>query len=177
MSFAYVVKDQQGVHFVTFTVHQWVDVFTRQTYVDELISNLQYCQKEKGLEIFAWVIMSNHCHLILRATGNNRLSDIIRDLKKYTSKSIYRAIKENMQESRKNWLLKVLSHEGKVWFWEEGYPGEEIVSMEFFESKVNYIHLNPVRAGIVEKEEEYLNSSAGELYGIREGKLMLSRFA
>jgi hypothetical protein len=54
---------------------------------------------------------------------------------------------------------------------EEGYHGEEIISGEFFESKLNYIHLNPVRAGIVEKEEEYLNSSAGELYGIRQGKL------
>ena len=176
MAFAYVVKNQEGVHFVTFTVHQWVDVFTRQAYMNELINSLRYCQQEKGLEIFAWVIMSNHCHFILRAAGNNKLSDIIRDFKKHTSKSIYNAIKENIQESRKNWLLKVLSHDGKIWFWEEGYHGEEIISMEFFESKLNYIHLNPVRAGIVEKEEEYLNSSAGDLYGIREGKLLLSRF-
>ena len=48
MAFAYVVKNQGGVHFVTFTVHQWVDVFTRQTYVDELIDSLRYCQKEKA---------------------------------------------------------------------------------------------------------------------------------
>ena len=176
MAFAYVVKNQEGTYFVTFTVHQWVDVFTRQTYVDELIESLQYCQREKGLEIFAWVIMSNHCHLIVRAPGNRRLSDIIRDFKKYTSKRIYKAIKESMQESRRAWLLKVLSYEGKIWFWEEGYHGEEIYSMEFFETKLNYIHLNPVRAGIVEKEEDYLNSSAGELYGIRKGKLRLTRF-
>ncbi len=138
--------------------------------MDELIKNIQYCQKEKGLEIFAWIIMSNHWHLILRAAGNNKLSDIIRDFKKHTSKSIYRAI--NVQESRKSWLLKVLSYEGKIWFCAEGYHGEEIIS----DSKLNYIHLNPVRAGIVEKEEDYLNSSAGELYGLRQGKLILSRF-
>ena len=72
--------------------------------------------------------------------------------------------------------MKVLSHEGRIWFWEEGYNGEEIITTEFFESKFNYIHLNPVRAGIVEKEEEYLNSSAGGLYGLREGKLILTRF-
>ena len=176
MAFAYVVKNQEAVHFVTFTVHQWVDVFTRQTYIDELINSLRYCQKEKGLEIFAWVIMSNHCHLIVRAAGDNKLSDIIRDFKKYTSKRIYKAIEENVQESRKSWLLKVLSHEGRIWFWEEGYHGEEIITTEFFESKFNYIHLNPVRAGIVEKEEEYLNSSAGGLFGLRESKLVLSRF-
>ena len=97
MAFAYVVKNQEAVHFVTFTVHQWVDVFTRQTYIDELINSLRYCQKVKGLEIFAWVVMSNHCHLIVRAAGDNKLSDIIRDFKKYypreftkLSKKMYR---------------------------------------------------------------------------------------
>jgi putative transposase len=176
MGFAYVVKNQHEVHFVTFTVHQWADVFTRQSYVDILLDSLRYCQKQKGLEIFAWVIMSNHVHLILRATGTNSLSDIIRDFKKHTAKSIYKAIRENALESRKGWLLKVLSLDDRIWFWEEGYHGEEITGIDFYESKLHYIHLNPVRAGIVEKEEEYLNSSAGEIYGIRQGELELSRF-
>lgn len=175
MAFAYQVKDQGAVHFVTFTVHQWADVFTRPIYVDALLESLRYCQKEKGLEIYAWVIMTNHCHFILRAKNEN-LSDVIRDFKKFTSKSIYNAIENNPQESRKNWLLKVLSYEDKIWFWEEGYHGEEIYTQAFFDSKVDYIHQNPVRAGIVEKEEEYLNSSAGDIYGIREGKLLLSEF-
>ena len=143
MAFAYVVKNQEALHFVTFTVHQWADVFTRQTYVDVIIESLRYCQKEKGLEVFAWVIMSNHIHLILRASGKNSLSDIIRDFKKHTSKAIFRAINNNVQESRKTWLLKVLSHEQKIWFWEEGYHAEEIITKEFFESKLNYIHMKP----------------------------------
>ncbi|MFN0290883.1 REP-associated tyrosine transposase [Pedobacter helvus] len=175
MAFAYQVKDQGAVHFVTFTVHQWADVFTSPIYVDALLESLRYCQKEKGLEIYAWVIMTNHCHFILRAKNEN-LSDVIRDFKKFTSKSIYNAIENNPQESRKNWLLKVLSYEDKIWFWEEGYHGEEIYTQAFFDSKVDYIHQNPVRAGIVEKEEEYLNSSAGDIYGIRGGKLLLSEF-
>jgi REP element-mobilizing transposase RayT len=120
MSFAYTIKDQGAVHYVTFTVHQWVDVFTRPAYVDILINSLKHCQTAKGLEIFAWVVMSNHCHLILRAKKSD-LSDIIRDFKKYTSKAIYQAILENPQESRKSWLLKVLSYGDKIWFWEEGY--------------------------------------------------------
>ncbi|MDF3078491.1 MAG: transposase [Sphingobacteriaceae bacterium] len=119
MAFAYVVKDQQGVYFVTFTVHQWADVFTRQIYADEFTNSLRYCQEQKGLEIFGWVIMSNHCHLILRAAGRYSLSEIMRDLKKHTSKKIYRAIQENAQESRKTWLLKVLNFDGKIWFWKK----------------------------------------------------------
>ncbi len=175
MAFAYTVKDQGGVYFVTFTVHQWVDVFTRPIYVDGLMESLIYCQKHKGLEVFAWVVMSNHLHLIVRAK-NGDLSDIIRDFKKFTAKSIYKAIEDNPKESRKDWLLKVLSHEGRIWFWQEGYHGEEIFSMDFYHTKVNYIHMNPVRAGIVEKEEEYTNSSAGEFYGIRKSRLALSKY-
>lgn len=145
MGFAYQVKDQGAVHFVTFTVHQWADVFTRPIYVDALLESLRYCQKEKGLEIFAWVVMTNHCHFIIRARNEN-LSDIIRDFKKFTAKNIYKAIETNPQESRKNWLLQILSYEDKIWFWEEGYHGEEVYSQEFFDSKVSYIHQNPVRA-------------------------------
>lgn len=173
MSYGYVIKDQGAIHFVTFTVHQWCDVFTRQEYCHILLDSLRYCQEKKGLEIFAWVVMSNHCHFILRAKNEN-LSDIIRDFKKFTSKSIYKAIESNTLESRRKWLLHVLKFEDSIWFWEEGYHGEEIFSTEFFEIKVNYIHMNPVKAGIVEKEEEYLLSSAGDFYGIRKGFLELS---
>ena len=160
---------------MTFTVHQWADVFTRDIYIDELLNSLRYCQSQKGLEVFAWVIMTNHMHMIIRAKDEN-LSDVIRDFKKFTSKAIYKAIIENEKESRKEWLLKVLNYNGKIWFWEEGYYGEEIFSSEFYDSKVSYLHLNPVRAGIVEKEEDYLNSSAGEFFGLRKSKLELSKF-
>ena len=175
MGFAYNIKDQGAVHYVIFTVHQWADVFTRDMYVDELLNSLRYCQSQKGLEVFAWVIMTNHMHMIIRAKDEN-LSDVIRDFKKFTSKAIYKAIIENEKESRKEWLLKVLNYNGKIWFWEEGYHGEEIFSSEFYDSKVSYLHLNPVRAGIVEKEEDYLNSSAGEFFGLRKSKLELSKF-
>ena len=175
MGFAYNIKDQGAVHYVTFTVHQWADVFTRDIYIDELLNSLRYCQSQKGLEVFAWVIMTNHMHMIIRAKDEN-LSDVIRDFKKFTSKAIYKAIIENEKESRKEWLLKVLNYNGKIWFWEEGYHGEEIFSGEFYDSKVKYLQLNPVRAGIVEKEEDYLNSSAGEFFGLRKSKLELSKF-
>lgn len=119
--------------------------------------------------------MTNHIHLIARAKNEN-LSDIIRDFKKFTAKKIFRAIQNNQIEIRKSWLLLALSNQGKIWFWEEGYHGEEIFTFEFFNVKARYIHLNPVRAGVVEKEEEYLNSSAGDFYGIRKGPIQLTDF-
>jgi len=53
MAFAYRVHDQEGMYFVTFTVHQWVDVFTRKDYVEILLENLRYCQQDKGLKIYS----------------------------------------------------------------------------------------------------------------------------
>ena len=153
--------------YVTFTVHQWADVFTRSIYTDIVIDSLRYCQKEKGLKIYAWVIMSNHIHTIIRSETNN-LSDIIRDFKKYTSSKIVRAIESNTKESRRNWLLK---KEDKIWFWEEGYHGIEITSPDFFETKLNYIHLNPVRAKIVERAEDYYSSSCADYVGTKKGIL------
>lgn len=119
--------------------------------------------------------MSNHCHLIVRAKNEN-LSDVIRDFKKFISKKIYKSIEDNKQESRKNWLPKVLMYDNRIWFWKEGYHGEEIWSQNFFDVKLNYIHQNPVRAGFVEKEEEYLWSSAGDLYGVRKGPIDISDY-
>ncbi len=175
MAHAYHVYDQEGVYFVTFTVHQWVDVFSRSTYVGILLDNLRYSQAKKGLKIYAWVVMTNHCHLIVSAEGF-KLSDVIRDFKKHTAKKIVEAIEANPTESRKRWLLWLLKKEDHIWFWEEGYHGEEIVSKSFFDSKTNYIHLNPVRASIVHKEEEYLWSSCCDFYGTSKGLLELEPF-
>jgi putative transposase len=172
MADAYSIKDQFAMHYVTFTVHQWVDVFTRKSYVDILLDSLKHCQQHKGLKIYAWVVMSNHCHLILRTEGF-KLSDVIRDFKKHTAKKIIEAIEQNERESRKNWLIWLLKKDGHIWFWEEGYHGLEIISKGFFDSKARYIHLNPVRAGLVEKEEEYNYSSCCDFYGTRRGLLEL----
>ena len=95
------------MYFVTFTVHQWVHVFSRKQYIEILIDSLKFCQSKKGLKIYAWVVMSNHVHLILRS-DDNKLSDIIRDFKKYTSTKIVKAIQENKKESRRSWLLWLL---------------------------------------------------------------------
>lgn len=69
------------------------------------------------------------------------------------------------------WLLK---NDNKISFWQEGYRAEEIFAADFFDTKLKYIHLNPVRAGIVLKEEEYLYISWGDYYGSSKGLLELA---
>ena len=174
MAHTYRIYDQHGQYFITCTVHQWVDVFTRKDYVEILLNSIRYCQKNKGLMVYAWVVMTNHIHMII-SSDKEKLSDIIRDFKKYTATKIVESIRVNERESRKNLLLWLLRKDDKVVFWQDGYHGEEIVTPQFYESKLNYIHLNPVRAGIVEKEEEYVYSSCADHYGTRKGLLELTK--
>src|SRR6476660_9088790 len=93
----YKIIDQGGMYFVSFGVTEWVDVFTRKDYRDIVIESLQLCQKEKGLVIYGWCIMSNHAHLIISAKENN-VSDVLGGFKKFTSKKIIKAIIEHQGE-------------------------------------------------------------------------------
>jgi len=100
MSRKYKFRNPEAVYFVTFTTVNWIDVFTRPIYKEIIVDSINYCIKNKGLVVYAWVIMSNHVHLVIE-TRNAALEDIMRDLKKHTSKTIIKAIEENPQESRK----------------------------------------------------------------------------
>ena len=85
MPTGYQIKEQDKLYFITLQVVEWIDIFSRQKYRDIIIDNLSYCQKNKGLEIYAWVIMSNHIHLLVKSEKED-LSNILRDFKSYTSK-------------------------------------------------------------------------------------------
>ncbi len=155
-----------NAYFLTLTVVNWIDVFTRQNHRDAIIESLKYCQKEKGLIVFAYCIMTNHIHIIVNANAPNLLKDTIRDFKKFTSKKIIEQIQIE-PESRREWLLKLFEAEAEpskkhknYKFWQEGNHAIELFSEKFVWDKINYTHNNPVEAGFVKKAEEWLYSSA-----------------
>jgi REP element-mobilizing transposase RayT len=176
MSTGYQITAQDELHFVTFQIVKWIDIFTRQVYRDIVIDNLRFCQQHKGLEIFAFVIMSNHVHLLVRSE-REALSDTIRDLKSYTAKKMLEAITAEA-ESRREWMLDLFEFSARqhkrnetYQVWTHENHAEVAYGNRFIDSKINYIHENPVRAGIVEKAEDYLYSSArnyAELDGVLE---------
>ena len=174
----YKIRNKELEHFITFAVVEWVDVFTRKDYRDILLDSIRFCQNEKGLILNAWCVMSNHVHLIASARDNN-LSDILRDFKKFTSKQIITAIENNKQESRKDWMLRIFREHGEknsrntnYQFWRQDNQPKELYSSAFIVQKINYIHNNPVEAGIVERPEHYLYSSARDYhFGERVGLL------
>ncbi len=161
----YQINDQTKAHFITATVVDWVDVFSRKNYKDIVIESLDFCIKNKGMILYGYVIMTNHIHMVVQSeTG--KLSDLLRDFKKFTARKILDTI-ENEPESRKDWMLKRFefacrshSRNEKYQFWQYGNHPEEVYTEKFLWQKLDYIHLNPVRAGIVEKASHYLYSSA-----------------
>ncbi|MEM8523067.1 MAG: transposase [Bacteroidota bacterium] len=164
------ITNQNNLHFLTLTTVGWIDVFTRSEYRDIVIDSFCFCQHKKGLKLFAYVIMSNHIHLIARAEEQYRLSDIIRDFKKFTAITIIRKIEEE-KESRKDWLLMVMKYHANYnknnrtyQFWQQRNHPIELYSPDFIQQKLDYIHLNPVRAKWVLKKEDYLYSSASNYF-------------
>ena len=109
--------------------------------------------------------MTNHLHLIVRAKEGYLLPDILRDFKKFTSKSLLRAISENPQESRKEWLLRGFTTKSGYQFWQVGSHPIELWSNGVIDEKLNYIHQNPVSSGFVFRAEDYLYSSAIDYAG------------
>jgi REP element-mobilizing transposase RayT len=171
MSRNYKIHNQERLYFVTFSVIRWIDVFTRREYKDILVESFKYCIANKGLELYAWVIMSNHVHLII-GTKDKPMQDILRDIKRYTSKALTKAIGENGQESRREWMLWFFEREGKAnpnnekyQFWQQGNHPIELWSNDGIDQKLDYIHNNPVEAGWVEEPEHYLYSSARDYAG------------
>jgi REP element-mobilizing transposase RayT len=166
----YLISDQNATYFLTCTVIHWIDVFTRQVYRNIVVDALNYCIAHKGWEVNAWVVMRNHLHLVASAQEGSRMSDVLRDFKKHTSKRIVEAIQE-YPESRKEWLLDKFSFEARrtgraenYKLWRDDNHAIDLTHLSAME-KVDYIHDNPVRAGWVELPTHYLYSSATDYAG------------
>ena len=167
----YIFHGHNQLYFVSFATVNWVDVFVRRIYCDIMVDSLRFCIENKGLELYAWCIMSSHVHLII-STEEGNLSDIIRDMKRHTAKQILKAIEENVQESRREWMLWMFKRAGEKnsnvtngQFWQQHNKPIELWSNEVIDQKVDYIHNNPVEAGFVTEDYHWKYSSAIDFSG------------
>lgn len=154
------------IYFLTISVIDWINLFDREIYKEIIIENLQYCQNHKQLEIYAYVIMSNHLHLVCRRE-NQDLTELIGRFKSYTSKAFIKEISENPKESRREWLLQLFADNAKknkqyntYHIWQYTNHPILLYSNEVINQKIDYIHSNPVNAGYVYEPSDYKYSSA-----------------
>jgi len=168
MSRKYKFHDQANLYFISFATVNWIDLFTRPLYKDIFAESLKFCIKIKGLEVYAWCIMTNHVHLIIGSDGQ-KLEDLVRDLKRHTSKEVLKAIGNNIQESRREWMFERAGRENsnnkKYQFWQQHNQPIELTDNKFLDQKLDYIHNNPVATGFVTEPEHYPYSSAVDYAG------------
>jgi len=177
----YKILDQEGIHFLTFTIVEWIDLFTRQVYADLFLDSLRFYQQQKGLQVYAYVIMSSHVHLIVQAPENGDLVKIIQNLKSYTARQFLAHLQDYEQsESRRDWLLDHFAFNARRnrtnsphQVWQKGYHPFLLYSPQMIRQKLNYIHQNPVVAGMVKIPEHYRYSSASN-YENQEGTLAVT---
>ncbi len=172
MSRNYKFHNPDGAYFISFAVVDWLDVFTRNEYKNIVLDSLSYCQKNKGMEIYAWCIMTNHVHLIFRSIAGQKPELLIGDFKRHTSKAIVKAISSNSRESRREFLLdhfkKAAEKSSNVTgyqFWRHDNNPIELWSSKVTNEKINYIHNNPAEEGLVYNPEDYVYSSARDYSG------------
>lgn len=171
MSRKYKFHNNEGLYFVSFATVYWIDVFVREEYFTTIIESLDYCRKNKGMEIYCWCIMPSHIHLIFGAKENNP-DFILGRFKEFTSKQLQSKIIENQQESRKEWMLWMFERAGlkssnvkNRQFWQHHNQPIELWSPEVTEQKIDYIHQNPVVSGFVIEPWHWKYSSAIDYSG------------
>jgi putative transposase len=173
---SYRIKDENGLYFLTCATVEWIDVFTKPRYKNIFTDSVNYCIENKGLTVFGWVLMTNHFHMIAKAQEGYKLSGILRDMKKHITKQILSMLKEE-SDSRKEWILKEMraagernSKEQKYQLWRNDNHPIQLLKSKTIEQKLNYIHANPVKEGIVSKPEDYIYCSAQDYIGL-EGRI------
>ena len=172
MSRSYKFNNPEAAYFVSFAVVEWIDVFTRNEYKHILLDSLSFSQQNKGMEIFAWCIMTNHIHLVFRSVGEHKPENLLGDFKRFTSRKIIQAIIDNPRESRKEWLLENFkkaaestTNVNNYQLWRHDNKPIELWSNSVIAEKINYIHNNPVEEGLVFRAEDYVYSSARDYSG------------
>lgn len=155
-------------YFLTLTTVGWIDIFTRSRYCDMIIKNLRYCIENKGLLVYAYVIMPSHLHLVARHDGA-KLNQVIRDFKSFTAKEILQSVESETGESRREWLIHMFQYfaryqkqNAKYMFWQKTNHPIELSYPAIIDEKIEYVHNNPVEAGYVSDPSFWVYSSAGD---------------
>ncbi len=158
----YTIGHGDGIYFCTDTIISFAYIFVEIEFFEIIIDSLKYCQKEKGLQLVAYVIMPNHIHTILGANNDN-ISDILRDYKQYTSRKITETLRQRGKARMLSLFKSASKRAGKgnqYKVWQSGSHPQLMDYDEKLFQKIEYIHNNPVRKGFVEDPENWAYSSA-----------------
>jgi REP element-mobilizing transposase RayT len=160
-----VFTEKHYAYFVTWTVIDWLPLFAEPVYRQIILDSLNYLRTHKHTQLNAFVIMSSHVHTVLWPDDGIKLPDVTRDFKRFTSRKISREAKRRgSNQFIKAFASARLANRAQAvsqyQVWQEGSHPEAIFAEKFAQQKIDYIHLNPVRAGMVKTADQWPFSSA-----------------
>lgn len=148
--------------FYTATIVEWKTLLTDDKHKDIIIKSLEFLVKEKRIILNAFVIMSNHIHLIWQPMFGFTLSDIQTSFMKYTAQQLKRSLSNSNPAMIEE--FKVNKYDRAYQIWKREPLSVELRTHEVFIQKLEYIHYNPVKAGLCIHPEDYYYSSARFYY-------------
>ena len=157
-----ITKGDNHACLCTMRFTYWLPLFNAGEHIPCIVlESLDFCRRQKGLILHAYLLMIDHMHLIAR---HDDLSGALRDFKSWTSRRISEALEK---DGHQRWLglmetraaTTAAGHDRKVW--EDGFHPRQIGSDAIFLQKLDYVHNNPVRKGFVARAEDWRWSSAG----------------
>jgi putative transposase len=144
------------------------------------VDSLKHCQVNQGLQIQAWVIMTNHFHMICSFKDGYDPGTVIKNIKSFTALKIIDAIINNPKESRKEWLLPLFEKFGaekksnyKYQFWQHENHPILLATQKIYDQRMDYLHNNPVKAGFVLEPQQWLYGSGMDYYSTEKGLINL----
>ncbi len=153
------VYAKQHPDFITITCLEWKPVLAEDNFKDIIVSSLRFLSKENRVIVYGFVIMTNHFHLIWQIHGDHIRENVQRDFLKFTSQQILKHLRNASSPLQNELLVGAKDRTHQVW--ERNSLSVPLWSIEVMWQKLDYIHNNPVRAGLCNYPEEYKYSSAG----------------
>lgn len=153
--------------FLSTTVYEWLPIFRYDSYCDDLVIQIEEARRHFCVSLVGYVIMPSHLHLLAGFPHIEHLSVFMQSLKSLSSRRIGAHLSKELRSQ--------FVRNGAFQFWKPRFDDLIIVSEEQFRVKLNYIHNNPVKAGLVNNPEDWRYSSAGDWLGVRHGVIEIDR--
>lgn len=158
--------------FFTATCLEWKPLLKPDKYKDILIESLRFLVKNNRVIVYGFVLMQNHIHLIWQLHRGHNREDVQRDFLKFTAQTIKDDLKKHHPQVLEQ--FRVNAKDRAYQFWERNPLSIDLYTEKVIGQKLNYLHQNPVRAGLCRLAEEYRYSSAAFYHTGRDGWGFLS---
>lgn len=177
----YRIHPEAAVYYLTYSVVEWLPVFVAQPACKIITDSLSYCHRAKHLRINAFVIMPTHLHLIVfdADLDTERLVRTLADFRKYSG----RQLSDYCIRHAPNCFLETLRDQATAdrerRFWQPSRHPEAIHGERFWQQKLDYLHDNPCRKGLVIYPHYWRFSSAAWYLseGVQGGDVPLTALA